>query len=194
MRFSSEWLEDYTNKRQGRRAGKKPSATSGIDFLAVIRKVSVHAAALAALIKKPELIKGRYEHYDQVRVFDFIERKHPELYNLLHATPNGGHRAKKTANDMQAEGQKKGYPDMSLDLPAGIYHGMRLELKHGKRKPSEEQIIWMRRLSAQGYYCVLVFSPDEATGAMVQYSKLSAGESMPPHTNDSYWREIDVAA
>lgn len=193
MRFSSEWLEGY-NKRQGRRTGKKASGASGIDFLAVIKKVSVHAAALAALVKKPELIKGRYEHYDQVQVFDRVERKHPELYDLLHATPNGGYRTKKTANAMTAEGQKKGYPDMSLDLPAGGYHGMRIELKHGKRKPSEEQIIWLRRLSTQGYYCVLVFSPDEAIAAMLRYAQLSAGELLPPHDNDSYWHEIDVAA
>lgn len=193
MRFSSEWLEDYT-KRQGRRTGKRSSGASGVDFLAAIKKVSVHAAALAALVKKPELIKGRYEHYDQVQVFDFMERKHPDMYDLLHATPNGGYRTKKTANDMPAEGQKKGYPDMSLDLPAGAYHGMRIELKHGKRKPSEEQIIWLRRLSAQGYYCVLAFSPDEATGAMIQYSQLSPGAFMPAHANDGFWREVDVAA
>lgn len=191
MRVSSDWLDGY-KKRQSRRTGKKSPGASGINFLAAIKNVSVHAAALAALFKNPELIKGRYEHYDQVQVFDLMERKHPELYDLLHATPNGGYRTKKTANDMPAEGQKKGYPDMSLDLATGAHHGMRIELKHGKRKPSEDQIIWLRRLSVQGYYCVLAFSPDEATEAILQYSMLSPGSLMPPHANDGYWREVVV--
>ncbi|MCU3341320.1 VRR-NUC domain-containing protein [Enterobacter hormaechei subsp. hoffmannii] len=193
MRFSSEWLEGY-NKRHGRRSGTKSPGASGIDFMAAIKKVSVHAAALAAMVKNPDLLKGRYEHYDQVRVFDYMDRKHPELYDLLHATPNGGFRAKKTGNDMTAEGQKKGYPDMSLDLAAGAYHGMRIELKHGKRKASKEQNIWLHRLHEQGYYCVLAFSPEEAIEAMLAYSRLSPGELMPSHENDDYWRDADAAA
>ncbi len=42
---------------------------------------------------------------------------------------------------MKAEGQKKGYPDMSLDKACGIYHGMRIELKEPNGKaPTKEQI------------------------------------------------------
>lgn len=182
MRFSSEWLEGYKKKRPVR------AASSDSDWLKTVVKVSVHAAALAALIKKPELLKGNQEHYDQVQIFDRIERKHPDLYSLLHATPNGGYRTKKSAAQMPAEGQKKGYPDMSLDKPAGIYHGMRVELKHGKRKPTKEQIEWLNLLTDQGYYCILAFTPDEAVAEMVAYSQLAAGESMPEHPNNSYWR------
>ncbi|WP_312329929.1 VRR-NUC domain-containing protein [Atlantibacter hermannii] len=189
MRFTSEWLEGYTKKKGSTAQSKRSAQASPLTFLNVASKISVHAAALAAVIKKPELRKGKYEHYDQVQIFDFIERKHPELYPLLHATPNGGYRTKKTANDMAAEGQKAGYPDMSLDLPSGLYHGMRIELKHGKRKPSEEQIGYMRRLDAQGYYCLLAFSPDEAIEAIKQYACLSPGAAMPQHANDEYWRE-----
>ncbi|NDO81526.1 norphogenetic protein [Citrobacter sp. NCU1] len=186
MRVSSEWLEGYKKKNHTRRSDKARKADDS--WLAVVVKVSVHAAALAALIKKTDLLEGNQEHYDQVRVFDCMERKHPDLYVRLHSTPNGGHRGKKSASMIQAEGQKKGYPDMSLDKAAGVYHGMRVELKHGKRKPTKEQIEWLNALTDEGYYCVLAFTPEEAVAAMVAYSQLKPGESMPAHANDSYWR------
>lgn len=189
MRFSPEWLEGYTKKK---RSPQKTKSTD-VSWLDKVVKVSVHAAALAALAKKPELLKGNYEHYDQVQIFDCIHRKYPSLYDLLHATPNGGYRTKKSANQMPAEGQRKGYPDMSLDLPAGIYHGMRIELKHGKRKPEVEQAKWLRALSAQGYYCILAFSPEEAVKELVAYSRLNPGETMPVHQNDHYWKEPAAA-
>lgn len=188
MRFTPEWLESYGKKRRTPRTVK----SADINWLAGAAPISVHAAALAALAKKPELLKGHQEHYDQVEIFDRIYRKHPSLYNLLHATPNGGYRSKKSASEMQAEGQRKGYPDMSLDLPAGIYHGMRVELKHGKRKPEPEQAKWLNALTVQGYYCILAFSPEEAVKELVAYSQLAAGEAMPVHQNDHYWKELTV--
>lgn len=78
---------------------------------------------------------------------------------------------------------------MSLEIPAGVYHGMRVEQKHGKRMPSEHQVTWMRRLKEQGYYVLLSFSPEETISVMEQYAVLKAGEVMPAHENDGFWSE-----
>ncbi|WP_426575296.1 hypothetical protein ACP179_00020 (plasmid) [Xenorhabdus stockiae] len=63
--------------------------------------------------------------------FHHCEINAPDIYKRLHSTPNGGLRHKKTGEHLRAEGQRKGYPDVSLDLARGCYHGMRLEFKHG---------------------------------------------------------------
>ncbi len=186
MRFSMEWLETHQKKVKSRRT-KKQSADA--NWLSSVVPLTPHAIALAALAKDPTLLKGNQEHYDQVRVFDQVHRKHPELYDYLHATPNGGYRTPKAAASMPAEGQKKGYPDMSLDKPAGVYHGMRIEQKQGAKKPTTEQVQWLNRLADQGYYCVLAFTPEEAVQALLNYSRLKPGEAMSPHDNERYWRK-----
>ncbi|WP_260603410.1 VRR-NUC domain-containing protein [Enterobacter hormaechei] len=134
--------------------------------------LSPHAIALRSLEKNPDLIKGNGEHYDQVRVLYWLERNMPEVYRYTHATPNGGLRSKTTAIKMVAEGQKKGYPDLSIDLARGGYHGMRIEMKHGDNRLTTEQVGWMTRLSEAGYYCFEARSPTEAIEAIKEYVSL----------------------
>lgn len=195
MRVSKEWYHSYRNKNKTRdAAGSQPireASNSGkaLDWLAPALKLSAHAKALASLAKKPELRQGRQEHYDQVTIFDYFHRHDLQIYDHLYAIPNGGHRSKKTAAAMEAEGAKRGYPDMGLEIAAGVYHGMRIEQKHGKRKPSEEQARWLRRLSSMGYYVVLSFSPDETISIIKRYVALKPGEGMPAHENDVFWRD-----
>ncbi|WP_236566459.1 PDDEXK family nuclease [Pantoea brenneri] len=193
MRFSEEWLHSY-KKNRTRAADKSAGGSSvksgkGSAWLAAAIEISVHAKALAALVKKPDLLKGKKEHYDQVRIFDHFHRHNRVIYDHLYAVPNGGFRLKATAAAIEAEGAKRGVPDMSLEIPAGIYHGMRVEQKYGKNMPSEYQLTWMRRLKAQGYYVLLSFSPEETISVMEQYAVLKAGEVMPAHENDGFWSE-----
>lgn len=196
MRFSEEWLHSYKKNQKNRtRAADKSAGGSLVKsgkasaWLAAAIEISVHAKALAALVKKPDLLKGKKEHYDQVRIFDHFHRHNRVIYDHLYAVPNGGFRLKATAAAIEAEGAKRGVPDMSLEIPAGIYHGMRVEQKHGKNMPSEYQLTWMRRLKAQGYYVLLSFSPEETISVMEQYAVLKAGEVMPAHENDGFWSE-----
>ncbi|EHS3411060.1 TPA: VRR-NUC domain-containing protein [Escherichia coli] len=94
------------------------------------------------------------------------------VYEHTHSTPNGGLRGKRTAIKMVAEGQKKGYPDLSIDLARGGYHGMRIEMKHGRNRLTPEQLVWMTRLTEAGYYCFEARSADEAIRAITEYVNL----------------------
>lgn len=153
--------------------------------------ISPHAQALARLVKNPDLIKGNKEHYEQVYIFDYFERREPEIYECLHATPNGGWRGETAGGKMKAEGQKKGYPDMSLDIPRGAYHGMRIELKEPEgRGPTEEQVTWLNRLARQGYYCVLCYGADQAISAILEYISLQQNQHIDQHLNDSRWKAL----
>lgn len=97
------------------------------------------------------------EHDAQVAVFAWAAAnadRLPELA-LLYAIPNGGARHPATGARMKAEGVKRGYPDIGLDVARGSYHGFRGELKHGRNKPSSEQLWWLDQLARQGYYCTV---------------------------------------
>ncbi|KMJ46694.1 VRR-NUC domain-containing protein [Xenorhabdus khoisanae] len=194
LRASEEWYSDYCErtKKKGQLTKGKRSVTNNapVSWDKPNNKArSPHAVALEKLAKNPELLKGNHEHYAQVRFFYYCEVNAPDIYKCLHSTPNGGLRHKKTGEHLRAEGQRKGYPDVSLDTAKGDYHGMRLEFKHGANKPSEVQKQWLNTLSEGGFYCVVVYDEHEAIEAVTQYWCLESGASFTAHKNDHLWKE-----
>ena len=102
---------------------------------------------------KPRRRNEQPEHKMQVALFTWarlVARNNPRL-NLLFAIPNGGHRDPRTAAQLKAEGVKAGVPDICLPVSRGGHHGLWLELKAGKNKPTEQQDNWHRELKRQGY-------------------------------------------
>ncbi|EEO4838325.1 VRR-NUC domain-containing protein [Salmonella enterica] len=187
LRFTEGEFKQFTTSRN-QKSGKRRKKEDAFLALASVKDPSPHAVALAALAKNPDLRKGNVEHFEQVIIFDYMERKHPDIYELLHATPNGGLRAKATAGKMKAEGQKKGYPDLSLDMPRGIYHGMKMEIKAPDGKgPTAEQIEWMNKLWREGYYVALAYGAEEAITALLEYASLSKGASIEHIMNGEKW-------
>ena len=76
--------------------------------------------------------------------------RHPEL-QMLYAIPNGGARNAVTGALLKAEGVKPGVPDLCLPVARGQYHGLYIEMKSSKGKPTEDQLKWLAALKAQGY-------------------------------------------
>ena len=113
------------------------------------------------------------EHDEQAALFRWAEANegaHPELA-MLHATPNGGYRPVHTAVMLKAEGVKAGYPDISLDVPRGRFHGLRIELKRagGVGRVSAEQQEWIDRLRYYGYCAVVCYGAAEAQQCIMAY-------------------------
>lgn len=135
---------------------------------------SPHVNRLAQAIKNPELLRDSKlaEHWIQVRLFYEVERKHPEVYPLMFAVPNGGLRSKKTAATLQYEGQKKGIQDVVLALPRGAYHGLFLEVKSEIGRPSAEQKEAQSRFGDVGYLCLIEKGFDACYGAVRDYITL----------------------
>ena len=69
----------------------------------------------------------------------------------LHHIPNGGLRSKAVAVRLKAAGVKAGVPDICLPVPRGAFHGLYIELKVGKNKPTERQEAWLHHLREAGY-------------------------------------------
>ncbi len=111
------------------------------------------------------------ESTEQQALFEWAEiaaKKTPEL-KLLFAIPNGGKRPITTAMRMKAEGQKSGVPDICLPVPCKKYHGLYIEMKVGKNKPSANQLWWIEQLQAQGYRVDVCYGWGEAVKVIVDY-------------------------
>jgi len=92
----------------------------------------------------------------------------PELRWMYHV-PNGGARDIITASRLKAEGVKSGVPDICLPVARQGYHGLYIELKIKKNKPSDNQKAWLEALSEQGYKTAVCYGWQEATEVITRY-------------------------
>lgn len=66
-------------------------------------------------------------------------------------------------------GVKRGVPDLVLPVPSNGFHGLYIELKTEKGKPSAEQTWWLSELSARGYKTVICYGFEEAVNTLISY-------------------------
>lgn len=115
------------------------------------------------------------EHDEQATFVKIVRQRLPELAEHMAAMPNGGHRHKKTAIALKAEGVSDGYPDLLFDVPRGPFHGLRIEMKRVKSSPSlfrDSQRQWARQLLEAGYAVALSKGCDAAFAATESYWNL----------------------
>lgn len=98
----------------------------------------------------------------------WMEQKLPELRLLFHV-PNGGRRDSREAARLKAQGVKPGVPDLFLPVARGGYHGLWIELKAGRGKPSSNQCQWIGDLNEQGYRAVVCWGWEAASLEIVDY-------------------------
>ncbi len=130
------------------------------------------------------------ESNEQIALFDLIRRlegKYPLLKRVYHV-PNGGMRHKATAGRLKAEGVRPGVLDINIDVPqrkvdglkyshglrgddclTTVYHGLRIEMKFGKNKPTAEQKDWLEYYESAGYQTAVCYTSIEAWNVIVKY-------------------------
>lgn len=141
----------FTRTRRGRRVALPPAI----------------AAQLGIKVKKP---RKQEEHDDQVALFDdFIE---PRLVigAVGFAIPNGGHRAKRVAAALRAEGVKKGVPDILL-MYAGVTYFLEMKKAKGGRT-SPEQKLMIAKLTRAGAICAVCRGLAEAVAQLESWGLL----------------------
>ncbi len=107
-----------------------------------------------------------------------MRNAHPELLNLYHV-PNEGKRSKAEAARQQRLGLRRGVPDLILDYPKGIYHGLRVETKVKPNKTTADQEAWLERLACAGYCVAVCYSAQEAIETIQAYIMLRPGQAHP---------------
>lgn len=111
------------------------------------------------------------EAQEQAAVFQWAElmkKRYPPL-ELLHHIPNGGSRHPAEAANLKRQGLKRGVPDIALPYPCGDQHGLYVELKHGRNRPTPEQKRWLEKLSELGYATAVCYSAEEAINVITKY-------------------------
>lgn len=101
--------------------------------------------------KKPTLS----EHQIQAQYFDLV-RLHMPGTKLIYAVPNGANKSPAARMKFKREGLTPGVPDVNIDIPRDIYHGMRIEFKSATGVCSDDQKDAHRQLLDAGY-CVAVY-------------------------------------
>ncbi len=131
------------------------------------------------------------EHAEQAELLRWTRevetlREYPEV-ELLFAVPNGAKlpytgrgrgRYSKEAMNLKREGLKPGVPDLCLPVPAGIYHGLFIELKSLRRgaKATEEQLWWIEKLREQGFKVEICRGFEAARDVITGYLNLNDEE------------------
>ena len=95
-------------------------------------------------------MKNNESKLQQECVFWF-RAQFPHYKKLLFAIPNGGKRNIVTASILKAEGALAGVADLMLAMPRGEYHGLFIEMKHGKNDLSESQEDFKQAVQKHGY-------------------------------------------
>lgn len=116
-------------------------------------------------------MKNQYEASEQIKLFrwaEFATSKYPCL-SLLHHIPNGGSRDKREAYNLKLQGVKSGVPDICLPVPSSKYHGLYIEMKYGKNKPTDNQICWLTSLCKNGYYTAVCYTWEDARKTIENY-------------------------
>ena len=113
----------------------------------------------------------RSESSEQITVFQFVNFKanQDERYRNIFAVPNGGKRNAREAHNLKLQGVKAGVPDIAVMVPRDNYHGMFIEMKVGRNKPSQFQIDMMKNLTNQNYKCIVCYSSQEAIKELGDY-------------------------
>ena len=98
----------------------------------------------------------------------WMAHKIPVL-NLIFHVPNGGFRNEIEAANLKRQGVKAGVPDLFLPVAKHGFHGLFIEMKTKNGKVTENQVKWLRDLSAQGYLAVICRGADEAKKIIEDY-------------------------
>ena len=110
-------------------------------------------------MKLEELKIKQSEHDIQKVCVDWFRLKYPKY--TIYAIPNGGERNKIVAAKLKAEGVLAGIPDLHIPIAKQGFHGLYIEMKAGKNKPSDNQITIMDKFRNEGFRCEVCWSLDE---------------------------------
>ena len=111
------------------------------------------------------------EHGEQVSLIAWAkenEAKCPQLKWLM-AIPNGGLRNKATARKLQLEGVRPGVSDLFLPVGCASYHGLWIEMKVGRNKPTKDQQEFQYAMRAAGYAVATCWSFESARNIIAMY-------------------------
>lgn len=95
---------------------------------------------------------------------------------LLYHIPNEGKRSVSYGAALRRQGMKRGVPDLCLPVARGRYHGLYIEMKAGRNKPTVDQQWWLEALERQGFRAVWCSGWEQAKEEISEYLNLKETE------------------
>ena len=109
------------------------------------------------------------ERIDHINTVNWFKHHYPELDDDFHHFANERRCSPQEGRMLKRMGVKRGVYDFYLALPLNGRAGLWVELKHGKNKPTKEQLEFGERKRQRGYDAVVVWGFDAAREAIKQY-------------------------
>jgi hypothetical protein len=138
-------------------------------------KLEPTKAKQGKVIQPEDLAKSGTEDGHQAALFCWCAQntdKYPQL-KYMFSVPNGGSRHIAEAIKFVGTGTRAGVPDIFLPYPKAKrnyeYHGLFIEMKVGKNKPTNLQWEWMVALESYGYLTKVCYSWTEARDTLIAY-------------------------
>lgn len=126
---------------------------------------------LPKYVKNPKKFRNYTESRQQQYFFDWLFYQHKKYWEICFCIPNEGQRTAAQAKSLAKRGLKAGIPDLFCAIPNERWHGLFIEMKTGKNKPSEIQKKMMNSLQKMGYKCVVCYSWHSAKKEFDEYVK-----------------------
>lgn len=120
-------------------------------------------------MKVNDLKVKKSEHEIQVSCVNYFRMKYPKF--LIWAIPNGGDRNVVVGKKLKDEGALSGVPDLHVPVAMKGFHGLYIEMKAGKNKPTDKQLNIMDKLRSEGYKCEVCYTLDEFIKVVDNYLK-----------------------
>ena len=116
--------------------------------------------------KKPSLaVKGPSEEEEQVAVVKWCKLHGVPVVHV----PNEGKRSAAAGAALKRAGMQSGFPDLFIPKPVNGYHGLMIEMKVGKNKPTANQIEWLKTLAGEGYATCVRWGSDSTIQTIERY-------------------------
>ena len=134
---------------------------------------------------------NKEETADQIALFDLallLEKQHPELRLMFHV-PNEGKRSVYSGAELKRAGLKKGVPDVMLPVARKGYHGLAIEMKAGKNKPTEDQKKWLTGLAKEGWLCYVCRGYEAAAAVLGEYMDIKISLLRKPQKAERYGKD-----
>ena len=111
-----------------------------------------------------------------MRWWDVVHSRYGLPKNALYHPPNEGVRTIASGAKEKKLGLRKGFPDLQLLTPSGVYGMLFIELKSEHGKPTQEQTEYLDYLRSRGYAACLCYGWDAARRCIENYL---AGQEIP---------------
>ncbi|MBQ2211558.1 MAG: VRR-NUC domain-containing protein [Ruminococcus sp.] len=109
------------------------------------------------------------ESQEQIQLIQWC-RTDPRLQYLFHI-PNESVGGRGWLVRNRQMGVKAGVPDLFYPVPLGGYHGLFIEMKANKGRPSAVLKRWLKVLNDLGYKAVVCAGWEEARDVLIEYLK-----------------------